>query len=154
PEPRRVDPVTVPIADEGDVPGVAEDERVIGSPQATTILSQFVDDVEARFRRAVERHRVATVTVEVPDQRDVTRVAEVEGHIGDSLSVGVPQIHEAVGLAVEPGSVGPVAVPVTHEGDVARIAVVEATDLVHAVPQVPEARLGPERKSTRLNSSH
>src|SRR5690606_28756933 len=84
--------------------------------------------VEALFGRPVDRDRVLAVAVEVAGNRDVARVAEIEGDVGHTLSVRVPQIHVPVALAIEPGCFDPVPIPVATECDVAGIAEVEGVD--------------------------
>src|SRR5690606_14244463 len=115
-----VDAVTVEVPHERLVARVAELERVVGRPQPLVGGSQLVDDVEALFGRPVDRDRVPAVPVEIAGNRDVPRVAEVEGDVGHTLSVRVPQIHVPVALAIEPRCLDPVPIPVATECDVER----------------------------------
>src|SRR5690606_7926131 len=124
----RVHAVAVEIAHERFVTRVAELERVVGPPEPPVPGTEAIDDVEAGLRGAIDRDGVTAVAVEVACDGDVTRVAEIEGDIGHTLGVGVPQIDISVRLAVEPQGVGTVAVPVPAERDVARVAKVERPD--------------------------
>ena len=53
-----------------------------------------------------------SVAVEVPGNRNVARIAEEEPDVRTALRVGLPEIHVAVGLPVQPRRVDAVTVPV------------------------------------------
>ncbi len=141
-EPDLVDAVAVEVSGDRGVAGVPEGEPVVGLSQAAFVGAELVDDVEARLVRAIERQRVTPVAVEVAGDRHIGGVAEEEADVGDALGVRVAQIRESIGLAIEPGCVDAVAVPIAHERRVAGIAVVEPLHRAVGITEPPVPLVG------------
>ena len=138
----RIDPVAVEVPDERLVARIAEHVRMVGSTEAAVVGPELVDDVERLVRRSIDRHRVASVGVEVTGDRHISGVPEEERDVRVALRVRVAQIHVPVGLAVQARSVDPVAIPVTGERIVAGVPEVELARLGGTVVQVPYPRGG------------
>jgi hypothetical protein len=64
-EPDLVEPVVVEVTDVRVVPGVTEEVGEVGGAETAFIGTQFVDDVDPAFGRAVDADRVTAVPVEV-----------------------------------------------------------------------------------------
>jgi hypothetical protein len=133
-----VDSIAVKVTNERLVSWIAEVVVELGTSKPSPVLSEQVDDEHPALGWSIDRDRVTAVVVEVPDDRNVTGVAEEEFPIGVPLSVRIAQVDKPVRLAIHARCIDAVAVPVAEDGEVAGIAVEELLDRSRAVSQMPD----------------
>ena len=137
-QPNRLHPIPIEIAHKRLIPRIPKDIRHLSSPQPTVIVAQPVDHKHPRLHRPIDRHRVTPIPIEVPHNRDITRIPEEEPDIGHPLGIRIPQIHKPIRLAIHPRRLHPITIPIPHHRNITRIPEIEPHLPTSRTPQPPQ----------------